>query len=128
MAVILLIDHSKTTKKAVGEIFRPEHKVISAREATSAIEIANDSSPDAVILELSLAGHSGMEFLYEFRTYSDWKDVPIIIYSNIRLEPIVLKSKSWQQLNIASYLYKPESTLELLKSTVLKNLHLAHHE
>ncbi len=116
---ILLVDHHKTTQKVVKQLFKDD--VVSvAYDANSAVEIANENSPDLVILELSLAVHSGMEFLYEFRTYSDWKNVPVIIYTTLRLESDVLNSTTWKQLGIDNYIYKPESSLEQLKDAVEK--------
>lgn len=121
MENILLIDHSLATQKAITEIMSDSNcNVMCAVDATTAINLASEITPDLIIIELSLGGHSGMEFIYEFRTYSDWKNIPIIIYSTIRLEPAILKSRTWQNLNVGEYLYKPESTLARLKSSIEK--------
>lgn len=119
MKNILLIDQARPTQKAIREIMEG-YNVTCAVDATTAINIASDTTPDIIIIELSLGGHSGMEFIYEFRTYSDWQNIPIIIYSTIRLEPSILQSKAWQNLNIGAYLYKPESSLKALKSNIEK--------
>ena len=119
MKNILLIDQAQATQKAIKEIM-PDFNVTCAVDATNAINLASDTTPDIIIIELSLGGHSGMEFIYEFRTYSDWQNIPIIIYSTIRLEPTILNSKAWQNLKIGAYLYKPESSLKVLKSNIEK--------
>lgn len=119
MKNILLIDQTQSTQKAISEIM-VGYKVICAVDATTAINLASETTPNIIIIELSLGGHSGMEFIYEFRTYSDWQNIPIIIYSTIRLEPSILQSKAWQNLNIGAYLYKPESSLRALKSNIEK--------
>ncbi len=121
MAKILIIDHHKTSQATLSEILT-HHDLRIAHDATSGIEAANDFDPDLIILELSLSSHSGMEFLYEFRSYSDWTSVPVIVYSSVHLEPEVLNSKTWLSLNISSYLYKPESSLEQVRSIVEKSL------
>jgi CheY-like chemotaxis protein len=94
------------------------NEVSVVQEPHGAVLFANDWKPDVVILELSLSGHSGMEFLYEFRSYDDWRDIPIIIYSSILLEAEVINSRLWQQMNIAAFLYKPESSLQKMTDAV----------
>jgi len=121
MARILLIEPQKASQEAIKEMLYA-HKVDVKLDANEAMEFAADNRPDLVLLELSLAGHSGMEFLYEFRTYSDWINVPVIIYSSLKLNEEVLESKSWEQLNVSEYLYKPESSLKTLKGAVERTL------
>jgi DNA-binding response OmpR family regulator len=90
-------------------------KVDVSSNAQSAISLADSRTPDLVIIELQLVEHSGIEFLYEFRSYSDWQTIPVIIntiipaneFSNSQL---ILKN----ELNISTYLYKPDSSLKQL--------------
>jgi CheY-like chemotaxis protein len=117
MAQILVIEPNSVSQSTIREILA-EHNISIVSNATSAIKEAAINKPDLVILEMSLAGHSGMEFLYEFRSYNDWKEVPIIIYSSLKLGSEVLESRSWKHLKIYDYLYKPEVSLALLKSIV----------
>lgn len=117
---ILLVDHHKTTQRALAELFVKEDFLVAA-DAAAAITAANDKTPDLVILELSLAGHSGLEFLYEFRTYPDWRDVPVIVYSTVRLESESLRSRAWEQLGIHAYLYKPQTSLAALVTHVAQS-------
>ncbi len=119
MLKVLLVDQAQISHKAISKTL-PHCNVIRASDATTAINLASETKPDIIIIELSLGGHSGMEFIYEFRTYSDWQNIPIIIYSTIRLEPSILQSKACQNLNIGAYLYKPESSLRALKSNIEK--------
>lgn len=121
MARILLIDPQKTTQSVISELL-PDDEVRVKLDANQAIEDASEFNPDLILLELSLAGHSGLEFLYEFRTYNDWISTPIIIYSSLKLKPNVLKSKSWEHLNICDYYYKPETSLQALKKAVERAL------
>ncbi|MCA9328569.1 response regulator [Candidatus Saccharibacteria bacterium] len=119
MARILVIDSHKTTKSSLAEVFS-EHELTLANDAGTAIVAANQHTPDIVILELSLASHSGLEFLYEFRTYQDWEHIPVLVYTTVRLQDTVLRSRAWQQLAVADYLYKPDTTLETLRLAVEK--------
>lgn len=116
---ILVVDHHKATQAAITQLM-DDSQVFSAVDAGSAVLIANEQPLDVVVLELSLAGHSGMEFLYEFRSYPDWAEIPVLVYSTIVLDPLVIQSRSWQKLGVSAYLYKPDSSLDLLKKSIEK--------
>lgn len=92
--------------------------VVCVSNADEAIIIADKLSPDLIITELSLAGHSGTEFLYEFRTYGDWVGVPVLIYSSMRLSDDITSSKDWRNLNITEILYKPDVSLRQLAAYI----------
>jgi DNA-binding response OmpR family regulator len=96
---ILLVDNHIATQKACQQLFA-EHAVMIAPTAAEALTAAVEQRPDLVILELGLASHSGMEFLYEFSTYSDWRDVPVILYTHVKLHDEVLKSRAFEQLRV----------------------------
>lgn len=121
MAKILLIEPNLTSRKAIKEILS-EHTVDVVHGASLAVQKAADEKPDLIILEMSLGGHSGLEFLYEFRTYSDWALIPVIVYSSIKLTDEVLSSRAWSKLNIYDYLYKPSASLASLKNAAEKAL------
>ncbi len=78
--------------------------VTTAQKAIEAIDIFR---PDMIILEVQLSVHSGIEFLYELRSYDDIKDCPVIIYT-------MLKKDAWGlgfvnlklQLKVSQYLCK----------------------
>jgi DNA-binding response OmpR family regulator len=90
-----------------------------ANNAQTAIMIADTRKPDAVILELQLIEHSGIEFLYEFRSYQEWQAIPSIIHTHI---PPNEFGGSWkilkQELNVVAYMYKPHTTLKALSDKV----------
>lgn len=95
------------------------HKVLMCASAQAAVFAADEVMPDVVILELQLVRHSGLEFLYEFRSYPEWQHIPIIIHSHI---PAGEFSDSWEvlrdQLGVAAYHYKPLTSLQNLLRSV----------
>jgi two-component SAPR family response regulator len=95
------------------------HTVTSCARAQTAVYYADDIEPDVVVMELQLAGHSGIEFLYEFRSYTDWQHVPIIILSHVPRNEFANNWENFrEQLNIFEYHYKPISTLKMLITSV----------
>ena len=94
------------------------HSVEVVSHGQDAVHAADSHTPDLVILELQLAGHNGIEFLYEFRSYPEWQSIPILIVSalpktNAQIEPSLMK-----QLGIVEYFYKPETSLVKLTRKV----------
>ncbi|MEK7472144.1 MAG: response regulator [Patescibacteria group bacterium] len=90
-------------------------RVSNAQEALFAIE---KSRPDTVILEIDMPNHNGLEFLYEFSSYSDWATINIIVHSALRPSLFDRMKVSWQHLGVSEYLYKPETSLAALQQVV----------
>ena len=60
------------------------HQDFDCRLVTTAqkgIEAIDNFKPDMIILEIQLSVHSGIEFLYELRSYDDIKKCPVIVYT-----------------------------------------------
>jgi DNA-binding response OmpR family regulator len=93
------------------------HTVDHATTAQGAVHLADSHRPDIVVLELQLASHNGVEFLYEFRSYHEWLGVPVLLHTFVpeaELEQTVLA----RELGVVRSLYKPETTLDRLKAAV----------
>jgi len=94
-------------------------KVIVVATAQDAILKADEECPDLVICELQLVSHSGIEFLYEFRSYKDWQNIPLIVLSSIPPAEFQLSQQVlFNQLGVNRYLYKPNTTSKQLLSLV----------
>lgn len=120
MAQILLIEPDRVLARIYFEALTSAgHKVQICATAQAAIFCADEIKPDIVLLELQLVAHSGIEFLYEFRSYPDWESIPVIITTNV---PAGEFAGSWKllrdQLAVSQYLYKPLTSLKRLVSTV----------
>ncbi len=100
------------------------HKVHWRSSAQSAINSADETAPDVVVLELQLADHSGIEFLYEFRSYPEWQDVPIVILSSLEDTEISASSILLGPLEIVAYYHKQNTTLQQLGTAIEKAVKL----
>ncbi len=114
---IIFLEPDTTMRNVIADAI-DKYAVRFAASAADAIELADATTPDMVVMELSLAGHSGLEFLYEFRSYVDWRQVPVIVYTAQRIEPELLSSHDWKQFDIAHYLYKPHTSLRQLVDAI----------
>lgn len=95
------------------------HEVRGAVSAQSAVFSADERTPDIVVLELQLVSHSGIEFLYEFRSYPEWQTLPVIILSQVPASEFSDSRKLLRdELGVVTYLYKPHTSLKRLVSAV----------
>ena len=99
------------------------YRVLIAHDAQGAINQLDKTKVDLVILEVQLVEHSGIEFLYELRSYPEWDNVKVIILSSIPNHEFkdnlnILKN----DLQVEQYLYKNDTKLnrlvEVIENTV----------
>lgn len=119
MARVLLIEPDKIIAGNVRSVLRSQgHGVDWQADPQAAMDSADAIRPDIVITDLLLAGRSGVEFLYEFRSYPEWSEVPIIIYSSVSPEEFSASTVGLESLNVAAYHYKPQTTSKQLCQSI----------
>jgi len=124
MARVLILEPDKL----LAEIYRRALKhagydALSVTSGQGAVDSADKVTPDLIILELQLPAHNGLEFLYEFRSYTDWQPVPVIVNTNIPQSNIGSTEKGlYNELGIRAWHYKPETSLSQLIRSVTEEL------
>lgn len=117
MSSILLVEPDQTLasiyKKALEGL---GHSVVCRRTAESAVMALDATPTDLVILELNMALHNGIEFLYEMRSYPEWQSIQVILHTNVRKTQ--LNSPVLDRLDVSDYLYKPTTKLTQLQESV----------
>lgn len=116
---VLFIEPDKILAKEYKRAF--EKAGISAvfcNDAQSAITAIDKKQPKVVVLEIQLAGHSGIEFLHEFRSYEDWSGIPVIINSCIPSYALLQDASTQNIFGISRYFYKPQATTTQLIGAV----------
>lgn len=112
MARVLILESDRVLAHNISYFLRQRgHKVSWAAGPQTAIEEADKEQPDAIVMDLILGGHGGVEFLFELRSYPEWQQLPIIIYSSMPERELTAYQAELAQLKITTHLYKPESTL-----------------
>lgn len=123
MANVLLLEPNKVLAGQYCEFLESKgYEVAVWADAQAAIIAADAKRPDIIIVELLLAGHSGIEFLYELRSYAEWQRIPVLVLSRITSADSGLSPRMAQELGIRDYLYKPETSLEKLARAVEQTL------
>lgn len=120
MSHVLLIEPDrKLAKIYMAALKIAGFSVQTCATAQTAIFCADETKPDVVVAELQLVGHSGIEFLYEFRSYKDWQNIPVVITSHVPARDL---SGSWEvlrdELGVATHIYKPQMKLKELVAAV----------
>lgn len=118
---ILIIEPDAHLRKAIHKYFAAHMQAVeidSVNNSLAAIRAADQHTPDAVILELAMAEHNGVAFLQEFRSYADWLQIPVIVYSQIHPDKTGLSSSDWKKYGVVNYYYKPEISLNQLRGAV----------
>jgi len=124
MANVLLLEPNRALAEMYGAALRRAgHVVTEVHSAQDAIEAADEHLPAIVVLELQLAGHDGIEFLHEFRSYPEWQAIPVIVVSNLAPQSlatldVVLK----EDLGVVACLYKPRVSLDRLLKAVAEQV------
>lgn len=118
MANILLIEPDRILAKHYAAVLEAAgHIVTACITGQAAIQAADEQTPDLVVLELQLKGHNGVEFLYEFRSYSEWQHTPVVVHTLVP-ELAMDGISTVALLNIQTYLYKPTTSLRQLTDAV----------
>jgi CheY-like chemotaxis protein len=111
MKILLLEPDRPLGQTYASALEQAGHTVRHIGNAQQAISTLDHGLPDLIILELQLAAHNGIEFLYELRSYTDWQTLPVIVLSIVPPYELGLSHKLTQQLGIAGCLYKPHTRL-----------------
>lgn len=106
MAHLLIIESDRLLAANLAALLtRHGHTVSHTADAQAAVTAADARTPELIILDLMLAGRSGAEFIYELRSYADWCDIPVLLYSNLQADD--LPEGCLEELGIVSVFYKP---------------------
>jgi DNA-binding response OmpR family regulator len=113
MSRVLLIEPDRI----LADIYRlaldlQGYEVVMCASAQSAITAADLMRPDLVVLEIQLIEHSGIEFLYEFRSYPEWRLIPVLVLTNVPpAEFNGSRTLLKEELGVCAYYYKPFTSL-----------------
>lgn len=119
MAHVILIEPDKLLAINVATALkRRGHSVDWQVEPQAATDSADKRHPDIVILDLLLAGRSGVEFLYELRSYPEWLELPVVIFSDVSPAELGASVGGFDQLNISAFHHKAVTSLAQLTDTV----------
>src|SRR5687767_15473271 len=104
---LLLVEDDKDLAEMYSLQLRyGKHQVHLATDAQAALDVLDKHQVDMIILDIMLPGQNGLSVLYELRSYSDWKKIPVLILSNLSPQELGLTSRGLEALGVRQYLDK----------------------
>ena len=77
---VLLVEPDRVLAGSYRQKLRAAgHRVVHVSTAQAAVQAADKKCPECIVLNVDLPRHNGIEFLYEFRSYPEWQDVPVVL-------------------------------------------------
>ena len=80
---ILIVDDNSSNIMELYHILREEYNILTAIDATTAIETANDYLPDLILLDVIMPGMSGFEVLNELKKSDKTKSIRVIFITGL---------------------------------------------
>ena len=101
---------AKILERYVGELNYKSKIVVSGGQAMEAID---SWRPDALLLDMLLAGETGVALLHELRSHEDLAKLPVIVCSSVEIGEEQLSS-----FGVAKVLDKSRATPDEIRSAI----------
>lgn len=75
---ILVVDDERSNIDALAHILKPKYSVLVAKNGKTAVEIANESVPDIILLDIIMPDMSGFEVLTQLKEFDRTREIPVI--------------------------------------------------
>lgn len=109
--LVLVVDDESPAKELLASYLSPDYRIVTADSGNEALKKAQQLRPDAITLDVLMAGGNGFETLARLRQTPELAKTPVIIVS------IVDQQRMGFALGAADYLIKP-----IRKSLLLETL------
>ena len=80
---VLVVDDDASNLLELASILKTDYKVYAVKSGAAAIEKANESLPDVMLLDVIMPDLSGFEVLDELKKFDKTKDIPVIFITGI---------------------------------------------
>ncbi len=117
---VLLLESNVQLAKQVVAALQGSYEVGVARNAQTAIIAADRARPDVVISELHVLDASISGFLHEFRSYAEWRTIPVVLYTFALHIPAPIKQLLMERFQVAAILHKSHVSAEGLRDYLAK--------
>ncbi len=119
MKHVLIIEPDSSLRKTYSTALeKAGFSVAGTADAQKAIGLCETRAPDVIVLELQLRAHSGVEFLHELRSYTEWQSIPVILHTFVPFTQLAGFKNAFKTLKITDYAFKPETSLKKLVALV----------
>ena len=117
---IVIAEDDKFLSKVLSNKFRRDnYEVFIASDGIEAGNKIRTEMPDIVLLDLIMPNKNGFEILEEIKAEKQFKDLPIIVLSNLGQKSDIARSK---KLGAADYLVKSNLSINAVVEKVKETL------
>ncbi|MAG44863.1 response regulator [bacterium] len=110
MKKILFIEDEQALQKALSNKLEQENfKVLPALDGEIGISLAQEKTPDLILLDLILPKKDGLEVLQELKNNEKTKNIPVIVLTNLEKTEHIQKILKF---GASAYLIKTNYTLD----------------
>jgi DNA-binding response OmpR family regulator len=122
--ILLLKTDRQLASNTAGFFKRAGHNLRYFSDPQAAVVAIDKSKPDLIIVDLFLAARSGIEFLFELRSYPEWESLLVLVSGGLSAEEIKNYRAAFKELNVGLYFQKTAS-LKVLLTAAERLLHPA---
>ena len=117
---ILIVDDDVAILMELTSILRSDYKLYVVCDGASALEKANESLPDLIMLDVFMPDMSGFEVISELKKIERTKSIPVILMTGLSEED---SKNEGIAIGAVNYIQKPfnAETVKLMVSQHLNN-------
>ena|SRR3989339_998746 len=118
---VLIVEDDPLLLRVLSESFAEQgYEISSVENGLEVMSAVKEFKPDLILLDLILPGQDGFSLLKELKSETDFKDIPVIVVSNLGNEGDV---KSCKTLGAEDYFIKANVEVDQIIKRVEKVLH-----
>ena len=122
MKSILIVEDEAALQKTLGDtLSREGFEVLAALDGEAGLRLAQEKTPDLILLDLVLPKINGFEVLGKLKEDSKTQDIPVIVLTNLEEMEDIQKVID---LGASSYLVKANYKLEEVVERIKKILNV----
>ena len=107
---ILIVDDNRDELQMLRTALKGRFEVLEASDGFDAYALACAERPAAIVLDIAMPVVDGWTVLRKLRTNPSTKDIPVVIFTALELEPVRHEART---LNVQAIIRKPTPTREL---------------
>ncbi len=112
MPKVLIVEDDKYLSHAYKiKLEANSFEVLMASDGNEALKVIQESKPDIILLDLIMPIKDGFTTLKEIKEHAEWKNIPIIITSNLSQKEDADRVKA---LGANDYIIKADLSLKIL--------------
>jgi len=107
---VLVVDDEKINREILNNILNHDYTVYMAKDGPSAIKMADDLTPDVILLDIVMPDMNGYDALKILKNAEKTKNIPVIFITGLDSAEDEEKGRA---LDAADFIHKPFSAVNV---------------